>query len=112
MRFAKLSDMTRGWFVGSFEPTVLNAPAVEVAIKRYKAGDTEEAHYHKISTEVSCVASGRIKINGYELIQDDILVLEAGDMMTGLYAIEDTALVVVKYPVAKDDKWPIEKTPG
>lgn len=43
----KLTDMTKGWFIGAFEPTLFNTTDVEVGVKKYKAGDYEEAHYHK-----------------------------------------------------------------
>lgn len=37
----KLDDMTRGWFVGNFEPSLYITNDVEVAVKQYKAGDFE-----------------------------------------------------------------------
>ena len=39
MKIKYLDDMTKGWFVGNFEPTVLNTEDVEVAVKKYKKGD-------------------------------------------------------------------------
>ena len=48
MKVAKLDDMIKGWFVGNFEPTLLKTNDVEVAVKRYKKGDYEDRHYHKI----------------------------------------------------------------
>jgi len=55
MQTAKLSDMVRGWFIGDFSPTVLATKAVEVGVKLYKAGDSEERHFHKIATEVTVI---------------------------------------------------------
>ena len=51
-------DMIKGWFVGGFNPTALQTEACEVAVKYYKEGDYESAHYHKISTEVTMILSG------------------------------------------------------
>ena len=56
--------MVKGWFVGRFTPTVLSTNDVEVAVKHYKKGDYESAHYHKIATEVTVIISGRVKMNG------------------------------------------------
>ena len=41
MKVGKLDDMTKGWFVGNFEPSVLRTNAVEVAVKKYSEGDFE-----------------------------------------------------------------------
>ena len=41
MKAARLCDMTKGWFVGNFEPTLLKTSDVEVAVKTYKKGDKE-----------------------------------------------------------------------
>ena len=35
MKVHHLDDMTRGWFVGDFEPTLYRTDAVEVAVKHY-----------------------------------------------------------------------------
>ena len=43
MNIAKLEDMTRGWFVGNFTPSLLKTNDVEVAIQKYKKGDYEHA---------------------------------------------------------------------
>ena len=55
MRTARLNDMTRGWFVGNFSPTLLATEAAEVAVKEYVPGDYEPAHYHKIATEITVI---------------------------------------------------------
>lgn len=61
MKSAKLNDMIRGWFVGNFEPTLYRTNDVEVAVKEYTAGEFEDAHYHKIATEISVVLDGSIR---------------------------------------------------
>ncbi len=64
MKVDKLDRMVKGWFVGNFEPTVIKTNDVEVAVKKYKAGDYEPAHYHKIATEVTVIVSGEVEMNG------------------------------------------------
>ena len=35
MKTARLDEMTKGWFVGNFFPTLYRTNDVEVAVKRY-----------------------------------------------------------------------------
>lgn len=105
MRHAKLGDMTGGWFVGGFSPTVLDTTACEVAVKTYQAGTHEELHHHRVGTEVTLVLHGRARFAGSEWEAGDIIVIEPGEA-TDFYAITDVTNVVVKTPGALDDKYP------
>ncbi|MTV39981.1 hypothetical protein [Duganella radicis] len=100
----KLEDMTRGWFVGDFTPTVLATRAAEVGIKHYRAGDREARHYHKIAQEITVIQSGRVQMNGVEYASGDIIVINPMES-TDFVVLEDTVTVVVKVPGAVDDKY-------
>ena len=104
MKTANLNDMIKGWFVGNFEPTVLKTNDVEVAVKKYKKGDNEEKHYHKIATEITVIVKGKVKMNGVEYNENDIIVIEPNES-TDFEVLEDTICTVVKYPGANDDKY-------
>lgn len=104
MKHAKLTEMVKGWFVGAFEPTALSTDACEVAVKQYKAGEREDAHHHKVATEITLVLSGRILMAGREWGSGDIIVLEPGEE-TEFEALEDSMNVVVKVPGALNDKY-------
>lgn len=104
MKTAKLQDMKKGWFIGNFTPTLRATNDVEVAVKRYRARDAEQAHYHKVATEFTVVISGRIRMNGAEYTPGDIVVMEPGDI-TDFEALEDAINVVVKIPGANHDKY-------
>ncbi|MBQ7454282.1 MAG: cupin domain-containing protein [Selenomonadaceae bacterium] len=104
MKSAKLDDMIRGWFVGNFEPTLYRTNDVEVAVKKYTAGEFEEAHYHKIATEITVVQSGKIKMADKVWEVGDIIVLEPGDV-SSFEALTEATLVVVKLPGANNDKY-------
>lgn len=104
MKHARLDDMTKGWFVGAFNPTAHNTDSCEVAVKSYKAGDHEAAHYHKIATEITLILSGTVRMAGREWGAGDIIVLEPGDV-TDFEAITDAVNVVVKTPGALNDKY-------
>ena len=108
MKSGKLKDMVRGWFVGNFEPTLYRTNDVEVAVKEYKAGDYEDAHYHKIATEITVVLEGRIRMFGREFGRGDIVIAEPNDV-TRFDALTDVVLTVVKLPGANDDKYLAEE---
>lgn len=104
MKSAHLTDMIRGWFVGNFEPTLYRTNDVEVAVKEYTAGEFEDAHYHKIATEISVVLDGTIEMAGEVWHPGDIIVLEPGDV-SSFKALTAARLVVVKVPGANNDKY-------
>ena len=55
--------LTENMTVDALYPIIyLKGDDIEVAIKEYKGGDKEEAHFHKIATEITVVASGQIKM--------------------------------------------------
>ncbi len=104
MKIDKLSNMTKGWFIGNFTPSLFKTNDVEVAVKRYKAGDHEDKHYHKIATEYTVIVDGEVEMNGVRYYKDDIIVMEPGDA-TDFTAITDATNVVVKIPGANNDKY-------
>jgi quercetin dioxygenase-like cupin family protein len=97
--------MVRGWFVGGFEPSVLRTEGCEVAVRRYRAGEREDAHWHAIATEVTVVVSGRVRMCGREWSDGDIVVVEPGEV-TDFECLADSINVVVKVPGALGDKHP------
>ena len=103
MKVAKLEDMVKGWFVGNFDPTLIKTNDVEVAVKEYKKGEYEE-NYHKIATEITVIVSGKVRMNGVEYVEGDIIVIEPNEA-TDFEALEDTVNTVVKFPGASDDKY-------
>ena len=104
MKVLDLSKMTKGWFVGNFSPTALATNAVEVAVKKYQAGDYEPAHHHKIATEITVIVEGRVRMSGIEYGPDSILVIEP-NTPTDFLALTDVVTTVVKLPGANDDKY-------
>ena len=104
MKVSKLDDMINGWFVGDFEPTLLKTNDVEVAVKEYKQGDSEDKHYHKIATEITIIVLGKVKMNNIIYSKGDMIVIEPNET-TDFEALEDTVCTVVKYPGASNDKY-------
>jgi quercetin dioxygenase-like cupin family protein len=100
-----LDEMVKGWFVGDFAPAALRTGAAEVAVKRYKAGDQEPAHFHRVATEITLVLGGAVEMCGRRLNNGDIIKLLPGEV-TSFTAITDAITVVVKHLSALDDKYP------
>jgi hypothetical protein len=103
----KLADMIGGWMVGDFEPACIRTAACEVACKHYQAGASEAAHVHRIATELTLIASGRVAMNGRTYEAGDIIILAPGDA-TDFHALEATTTVVVKMPSVAGDKYRVE----
>ena len=105
MKINNLQNMVKGWFIGNFEPSLLKTNDCEVAVKEYKKGDYEGKHYHKIATEFTVIISGRVRMNGIEYKEGDIIVMEPNEI-TDFECLEDgTKNVVVKIPGANNDKY-------
>lgn len=104
MKTARLDEMTKGWFVGDFAPTLHRTPDVEVAVKFYTAGDCEAAHHHEVAREFTVVTSGEIEMNGKRYAVGDIVIVEPGEV-SDFKAITNAVTTVVKFPSDRDDKY-------
>lgn len=104
MKQYNLNEMVKGWFVGGFKPAVATTEDVEVAVKQYKKGDTEELHHHRIATEITVIVSGRVRMKGAEYVAGDIVVIEPYEA-TDFEALEDSINTVVKLPGTLNDKY-------
>jgi hypothetical protein len=104
MEHYRLDHMTKGWFVGNFDPAAHRTSSCEVGFKFYRQGDKEAAHHHKIATEITLVASGRVRMCGRDWEAGDIIVLSPGEN-TSFEALTDATTVVVKTPGANNDKY-------
>ena len=106
MTIERLDNMVGGWFVGDFSPVVHHTKAAEVACKHYKAGAAEKAHVHKIATELTLLVSGKVRMNGVDILPGQIVMLQPGEP-ADFQAIEDSVTVVVKTPSVIGDKYPV-----
>jgi hypothetical protein len=104
MKKFRLEEMVRGWFVGNFKPTAHSTESCEVAVKRYRKGESEAWHYHKVATEITIILDGEVEMNGQRHLAGDIVVLEPYEG-TDFRPLSDVTTVVVKVPGAPDDKY-------
>lgn len=96
--------MVKGWFIGNFEPSLFKTNDVEVGVKKYKGGDREPLHFHKISIEFTLILDGIVEMNNQRYESGDIVVIRPGEA-TDFMAITDVTTVVVKLPGANNDKY-------
>lgn len=99
----KLDDMTKGWFVGDFEPSVIKTKNCEVGIKFYSSGTKENAHYHSKAEELTVVVSGQVRMNDSVFEAGDI-VRVFKDEVVEFEALKDTITVVYKSASVAGDK--------
>ena len=107
MHTVSLDDFERGWIIGNFDPSLFKTDQFEVAIKRYKGGESEAPHVHKQATEMTVIVSGQVMMNGSLLTEGMVAKLMPGEPMTEFYVIHDLTTVCVKIPCAKDDKYAV-----
>lgn len=99
-----LQNFTKGWVVGDFVPSLFKTKDVEVAIKKYKSGDKEIKHYHKIATEYTIVLTGKVKMIDKIFSADDIVTIYP-NVENQFECLEDCILLVIKTPSVVGDKY-------
>lgn len=104
MNKLSLNNMIRGWFCGNFEPSLIKSDKFEIGIKRYKAGDKENQHYHKQTKEITVIISGQVRMNNIEYGQDDIVIIDKFES-TDFEALTDAVTCVVRDGSFNNDKY-------
>jgi len=104
----KLKDMTKGWFVGDFSPSVFKTKEFEVCYRIHPAGEKWENHYHKEAVEINLLISGKMTMLGKTLNSGDIFVVKPYEVANPCF-IEDCAIVCVKTPSVIGDKYIVEE---
>lgn len=99
-----LNHFIKGWFIGPFTPTLDPCTAFECAVKKYCAGDYEAKHHHRVATEYTVIATGRVRMNGVEYGPDSIVETKPGEA-TDFEALTDSITFVVKMPAVTGDKY-------
>jgi hypothetical protein len=96
--------MTKGWFIGNFEPNIIKTEQFEVGVKRYREGDYEAEHHHRISTEITVILAGVAEMNGVRHESGSIIQMSPFES-TDFRALTDLWTVVVKVPSSTNDKY-------
>lgn len=99
-----LINMIKGWFVGDFIPTAYATKECEVGIKKYKQGDYEPSHHHKLATEITVIISGDVEMNGVKYSSNDIIIIRPGES-TDFKCLTDVVTCVFKNGSFPGDKY-------
>lgn len=103
MRQSRISEFNNGWFVGSFNPAILESSHFEACLKRFNKGEVEVSHFQKTAIEVTLVISGSCRMGDVYLNEGDILLLEPGEV-SDFEALEDSVILGLKTPSNPNDK--------
>ena len=98
--------MTRGWFIGNFDPSILKTDLFEVGLLTHKKGEIWPRHYHIIATEYNLLISGSMTICGRTIEPGTIFVLEPNEVADPIFH-EDCRVLCVKVPSVKADKYEV-----
>lgn len=108
MEILKFEDFKGGWFIGDFTPSALKTSQFEVGYHHYKVGQEWDHHFHKQMDEVNLILSGKVKIQGRELIKGDVVVINKYEVSDPEF-LEDTEIIIIKIPSVPGDKFKVEK---
>lgn len=106
MKITQMQDMTRGWFIGDFEPSVLRTKDFEVGYLTHKAGEFWAPHVHKEAVEINYLISGKMTLNDVMILPGMIFMIERGEVAKPVF-LEDCSLIVVKSPSVIGDKYAV-----
>jgi len=103
MKLSNIKDMTRGWFIGDFEPSILRTKDFEVGLLTHKKGEVWPKHYHALSTEYNLLIEGSMTVQGTQINPGDIFIFEPMEIADPVFH-EDCKVLCVKVPSVKGDK--------
>jgi NDP-sugar pyrophosphorylase family protein len=101
---SKLENMTRGWLIGNFEPSILKTDTFEVGYLKHHKGQIWPAHLHKEANEYNILIKGSLLINNEMINVGEIFVIPKG-MLTSAKFLEDCEILCIKVPSNTKDKY-------
>jgi quercetin dioxygenase-like cupin family protein len=98
-----ISEFTKGWIIGNFDPSLIKMREIEIGVKFFKKGEVELLHMQIVATEITIVIDGKIEMNGNRFSSGQVITIPPGEPADFL-AITDGTLVCVKTPSIPEDK--------
>ena len=99
-----IADFKGGWFIGNFEPSIINTSSFEVSVKTHAAGEPWQRHYHKEAIEINYVISGTVQINDETYRQGEFFIVHPGTIVDPSFPL-DCCILCVKTPSVPGDKF-------
>ena len=94
-----------GWFVGDFQPALIDSKDFEFGYKRIKAGTRPDYHYHKYKTEYTILLEGKIQLEySNKIINPITTILLLPNEKNDQFFIEDSLILIVNTPSRSKDK--------
>jgi len=107
MKITEGKKFKNGWYIGAFEPSILNTKDFEVSHQFHKKGFVSTPHYHKISNEYNYIVNGSVLVNHqHHLKRGDTFIYEPNEI-SDVEFLEDTDMIVVRVPSAPGDKYEV-----
>jgi hypothetical protein len=103
MERSHLSQFKNGWFIGNFNPSLVETEAFEICVKQFKRGEVELSHFQRVSTEITVVLEGTVRMGDYTLEESDILIISKNEVCD-FEALTDCKVMGVKFPSLPNDK--------
>jgi mannose-6-phosphate isomerase-like protein (cupin superfamily) len=104
MEIFKIEEMTGGWYAGDFDPVAYRTKDFEICYKKHVKGEEWPKHFHKEADEINYLRSGRMIIQGKELVSGDIFILRKNEVADPVF-LEDCEVFIVKTPSIPGDKF-------
>jgi dTDP-glucose pyrophosphorylase/mannose-6-phosphate isomerase-like protein (cupin superfamily) len=99
----KITDFTRGWFIGDFIPSIIKTTDFEVGLLTHKKDEKWAFHYHKYMTEINILVSGSMKLNEKIINTNNVFTIYQNEIACPNF-LEDCKIICIKVPSVVNDK--------
>lgn len=103
IKIDNIKNMTRGWFIGNFEPSIYKTQNFEVGYLTHNKGEKWPIHYHEKMTEINVLIKGKMKLNDKIINEGDIFTFVPYGVADPEF-IEDCKVLCIKVPSVINDK--------
>tara|TARA_Y100000389_G_scaffold200112_1_gene239874 strand:- start:2380 stop:3435 length:1056 start_codon:yes stop_codon:yes gene_type:complete len=103
IKINNIKNMTRGWFIGNFKPSVYETENFEVGYLTHNKGEKWPIHYHEKMTEINVLIKGKMKLNDKIINEGDIFTFVPYGVANPEF-IEDCKVLCIKVPSVLGDK--------
>jgi dTDP-glucose pyrophosphorylase len=103
IQISDINEMTRGWLIGDFEPSILRTKDFEVGYLNHKKGELWPVHYHAHMIEINVLIKGKMILNDIEINENQVFVIHKNDIACPIF-VEDCFILCIKVPSIIGDK--------
>lgn len=100
----KLSEFTRGWFIGNFTPSILKTCDFEIAKLHHIKNEKWPFHYHVEADEYNILLKGKMILNGQPINEGTLFIIHKNEIACPFF-LEDCQVLCIKAPSSPKDKF-------